>query len=70
MFCPTCGEEMFMYKQDSSFSTKKSVKYQRSRYKCERDDTWGSLEIPVGPMTPEEKQHAIATQNNAATTQG
>jgi hypothetical protein len=61
---------MSLYQQDSSFSTKKSVKYQRSRYTCERDDTWGSLEIPVGPMTPEEKQRAIAAQNNAATTHG
>jgi hypothetical protein len=60
---------MSLYKQDSSFSTKKSVKYQRLRYKCERDDTWGSLEIPVGPMTPEEKQRAIAAQNNAVKTQ-
>jgi hypothetical protein len=56
MFCPLCGEKMSMYKQDSSFSTKKSVTYQRSRYKCERDDTWSSLEIPVGPMTLEEKR--------------
>jgi len=68
MLCPKCGKEMSLYKQDSSFSTKKSVKYQRGRYTCKRDDTWGSLEIPMGPMTLEEKQRAIAAQNNAVTT--
>lgn len=50
MQCPICGQEMTQYKEEPCYNTKMQIEYKRTRYKCEKDDTWGRLEIPVGPM--------------------
>jgi hypothetical protein len=58
MLCPKCGEEMKRYKEEPCYSQRKGVEYKRTYYRCERDDVWGQLEIPVGPLSEFDKQRA------------
>lgn len=46
MECPCCGEKMHIYKEEPCFSRKDGKRYKRTKYRCERDDIWGRLEIP------------------------
>lgn len=50
MLCPICGQEMDRFKEEPCYSTKKRIEYKRTYYRCEKDDTWARLEIPIGPM--------------------
>lgn len=46
MECPRCGEKMLIYKEEPCFS-KDGKQYKRTKYRCEHDDVWGRLEVPV-----------------------
>ncbi len=50
MVCPVCGQEMARYKEEPCYSRTRNVEYKRTYYRCEKDDTWGRLEVPVGPI--------------------
>ncbi len=41
---------MDRYKEEPSYSNRKQIEYKRTFYRCEQDDTWGRLEVPVGPL--------------------
>jgi len=56
MLCPICGKEMKRYKEEPCISARKNIEYKRTYYHCEVDDTWGRLEIPVGPLLEHYKQ--------------
>lgn len=58
MHCPICGEEMERYKEEPCYSRRKRVEYKRRYFRCEKDDTWGRLEIPVRPLSAFDKQPA------------
>jgi hypothetical protein len=56
MRCPICDEEMQQYKEEPSISKRTNTQYKRTYYRCRKDDTWGRLEVPAGPMSEAEKQ--------------
>lgn len=54
MHCPLCHEEMTLWKEELASNKKKSastVTYLRRRYRCEKDDVWGRIEVPTGVIT-------------------
>ena len=61
MICPICGQEMVPYKEEPCYGRQKRIEYKRTRYRCERDDTWGRLEVPVGPMKEVEQEPPLTT---------
>ncbi len=61
MLCPTCKQEMKRYQEEPCFSKTKRIEYTRVRYKCEKDDVWGQLEIPVGPMSQSDVDRMLQT---------
>ena len=58
MQCPICNKPMKEYKEEPSYSTKKQIEYRRTFYRCEDDDTWGRMEIPVGQIKEFDRQRA------------
>ncbi len=50
MGCPVCNQPMVKWKVKPAYDQKKKIEYRREHYRCEKDDVWGRLEIPVGPM--------------------
>ena len=63
MQCPVCGKQMDRYKEEPSYSSRKQVEYKRTFYRCEQDDTWATLEVPVGPLKEFDAQRApVVTQ--------
>jgi hypothetical protein len=60
MHCPVCGQEMRSDKAQACFGRKTNTEYKRTYYRCEKDDVWGRLEVPVGPIS-ELDQKRIST---------
>ena len=56
MQCPICQQAMKEYKQESSYSTAKKIEYRRTFYRCEKHDTWGRIEVPIGPLSEFDQQ--------------
>ena len=56
MNCPVCGQAMCLYKEEPCYNKKTHTEYRRTRYRCEQDDTWGRLEVPVGITQLEDLQ--------------
>lgn len=46
MKCPKCSEEMVAKVEDTSSNSRNGKQYDRTVFWCEKDDVWGSLEIP------------------------
>lgn len=48
MKCPVCKEQMKKVRRDSSYNPNEANKeYDRTVYKCEIDDIWITIEVPV-----------------------
>ena len=60
MHCPVCGQAMNYYKEEPCSSRKKKIEYKRTLYRCEQDDTWGRIEVPVGPIKAFDQARAPA----------
>ena len=56
MNCPICQQIMEEYKYEPSYSSKKQIEYRRTFYRCKKDDTWGRMEVPVGPLRECDRQ--------------
>jgi len=41
---------MVKWKVKPAYDQKRKIEYRREHYRCEKDDTWGRVEIPVGQM--------------------
>ena len=50
MLCPVCHQPMAKWKVTPAYDRKRQIEYRREHYRCEKDDTWGRLETPIGPM--------------------
>ena len=50
MMCPVCHQPMVKWKVKPAYDQKRKIEYRREHYRCEKDDTWGRVEIPVGQM--------------------
>lgn len=61
MHCPVYGQGMKQYKEEPSYSRRKQIEYKRTFYRCEKDDIWSRLEVPVGPMNAADANRAAAT---------
>ncbi len=60
MFCPICNEEMTQWKEELARNKKRATgaTYLRRRYRCEKDDTWGRIEVPVGTIQSADQHRA------------
>jgi hypothetical protein len=54
---------MAIWKVKPAYDWKRNIAYRREYYRCERDDVWGRLEIPIGSIQeyPPAKQQAVIT---------
>jgi hypothetical protein len=53
MNCPVCNQPMTPYKKDTCVDSSKNNKmYDRTYYKCVKDDVWTHSEIPQKEQQP------------------
>ena len=64
MHCPICQQEMTLWKEELARNKKREgAAYLRRRYRCEKDDVWGRLEVPTGTVsTPDPQRTPVAAQ--------
>lgn len=46
MDCPVCKQKMTVYKTETSVDSSRNKTYDRTFFKCEKDDVWTRSEIP------------------------
>jgi hypothetical protein len=61
MLCPICQQEMAPYKEEPCYGKRTNTEYKRTYYRCEQDDTWGRMEVPVGHSKEFDQKRAPAT---------
>ncbi len=50
--CPVCGYDMSS--KIDTFTGPTGKQYDRVKFNCKRDDTWGEIEIPIAETTEDE----------------
>jgi hypothetical protein len=61
MQCPVCNQEMQKNKEEPCFGRSTNTEYKRTYYRCEKDDVWGRLEVPVGTIRESDQKRAPIT---------
>jgi hypothetical protein len=49
---------MNLYKEQPSYNKERSKEYKRTHFKCEKDDSWLRVEVPVGAVDQQPAQVA------------
>jgi hypothetical protein len=54
MNCPICNQPMEVWKTAIT-RAKEGKQYDHKRYRCQKDDVWARLEIPLETKPPEKQ---------------